>query len=372
MAALGGGGAPYLEERPEESAALARGSDVLDALIASGQTHLVAGWGSGDPDLAAERQLKLQLASLDASVHGGVVGYVGRAKELLAKSRDGANPFDGYTPSIPTGFPLKIGEESFSRAEAAGAAASRGVAFVLVAGGLGERLGYSGMKLAMPADSLSGVCYLELYAQHILALQGLNTPPAEAGAPAGQQRPRSAKGGVRIPLVIMTSDDTDAATCDLLARHANFGLAPSQLHIVKQGKVPCLADGAASLALDPADPYALLTKPHGHGDVHALLHTSGIARRLLSQGCTHLVFLQDTNANVFGGVTAALGVSVAEDLAMNTISVPRGAGDAAGALMTLRSEARDKTVTVNVEYNQLDALVRLRAEHQQRAGLWTA
>ena len=152
----------------------------------------------------------------------------------------------------------------------------------------------------------------------------------------------------------------------------------------------------------------MLTKPHGHGDVHALLHTSGIARRLLSQvwgsrrtdlsrlslhaevhatlpprhptpsplpnlqGCTHLVFLQDTNANVFGGVTAALGVSVTEDLAMNTISVPRGAGDAAGALMTLRSEARDKTVTVNVEYNQLDALVRLRAEHQQRAGLWTA
>ena len=249
------GGAPYLEERPAESTALARGSEVLNALVASGQTHLVAGWDSGEPDLAAQRRLKLQLASLDATLHGGVGSYVGRAKELLAKDRDGVNPFDGYMPSIPTGFPLKIGEESFACAESAGAAASRGVAFVLVAGGLGERLGYSGIKLAMPADSLSGVCYLELYAQHILALQALHAPPAEAGASADQQRPRSAKDGLRIPLVIMTSDDTDAATRELLARHANFGLAPSQLHIVKQDKARRLPrlPALAPTSLPPAN-----------------------------------------------------------------------------------------------------------------------
>ena len=41
--------------------------------------------------------------------------------------------------------------------EAAGSAA-----FVLVAGGLGERLGYSGIKLALPADSARGACYLQV------------------------------------------------------------------------------------------------------------------------------------------------------------------------------------------------------------------
>ena len=35
--------------------------------------------------------------------------------------------------------------------------------------------------------------------------------------------------------------------------------------------MPCLSDGDAHLALDPKDPFRLQTKPHGHGDVHALL-----------------------------------------------------------------------------------------------------
>jgi UDP-sugar pyrophosphorylase len=35
-------------------------------------------------------------------------------------------------------------------------------AFVLVAGGLGERLGYSGIKLALPSDTARGACFLQV------------------------------------------------------------------------------------------------------------------------------------------------------------------------------------------------------------------
>lgn len=35
-------------------------------------------------------------------------------------------------------------------------------AFVLVAGGLGERLGYSGIKIALPADSARGASFLQV------------------------------------------------------------------------------------------------------------------------------------------------------------------------------------------------------------------
>ena len=81
--------------------------------------------------------------------------------------------------------------------------------------------------------------------------------------------------------------------------------------------------------------------------------------RFLSEGRTHLLFIQDTNALVFGGVPAALGLSHKHDLAMNTISVPRKAGDASGALMTLTADGgKGRAITVNVEYNQLDALVK--------------
>jgi UDP-sugar pyrophosphorylase len=114
----------------------------------------------------------------------------------------------------------------------------------------------------------------------------------------------------------MTSDDTDAPTRALLAAHANFGMGPAQISIIKQEKVPCLQDGDARLALDPSDRFSLLTKPHGHGDVHSLLHSTGIANRLLAEGRTHLIFIQDTNALVFGGVPAALGVSLRHRLVL--------------------------------------------------------
>ena len=44
-------------------------------------------------------------------------------------------------------------------------------AFVRVAGGLGERLGYSGIKVALPVESASGASFLQHYIESILALQ---------------------------------------------------------------------------------------------------------------------------------------------------------------------------------------------------------
>ncbi|KAH1047809.1 hypothetical protein J1N35_038593 [Gossypium stocksii] len=44
------------------------------------------------------------------------------------------------------------------------------VSFVLVAGGLGERLGYNGIKVALLAETTTGTCFLQLYIKSILAL----------------------------------------------------------------------------------------------------------------------------------------------------------------------------------------------------------
>lgn len=40
------------------------------------------------------------------------------------------------------------------------------------------------------------------------------------------------------------------------------------------------------------DERSIETKPHGHGDVHFLLHTSGLAQRWLSQGLSWVCFFQ--------------------------------------------------------------------------------
>jgi hypothetical protein len=41
-----------------------------------------------------------QVARLNSSYPGGLVSYIKTARELLADSKAGKNPFDGFTPSV--------------------------------------------------------------------------------------------------------------------------------------------------------------------------------------------------------------------------------------------------------------------------------
>lgn len=66
----------------------------------------------------------------------------------------------------------------------------------------------------------------------------------------------------------------------------------------------CCQDSSASLALDPDDPYSILTKPHGHGDVHALMHSSGTARSWKEEGCEWVVFMQVCRGFITGSSLA--------------------------------------------------------------------
>ena len=213
-----------------------------------------------------------------------------------------------------------------------------------------------------------------------------------------------------LPLAIMTSDDTHARTAALLESHGRFGLAEGQITLIKQEKarcstavrqcssvfdrpprppassqVPCLSNNDAHVALDPANPFAIQTKPHGHGDVHALLHSSGLAAgrgpplarkplkrcrarirepaavslraRWLARGLKWVVFFQDTNALVFKAIPSALGVSARSAFDVNSLAVPRKAKEAIGGIARL-VRADGSAMTVNVEYNQLDPLLR--------------
>ncbi len=54
------------------------------------------------------------------------------------------NSFEGFVPSVPSGTKLDFASPEFLEAEGLGLQQAAHTAFVLVAGGLGERLGYSG------------------------------------------------------------------------------------------------------------------------------------------------------------------------------------------------------------------------------------
>jgi UDP-sugar pyrophosphorylase len=237
--------------------------ELVKMLLNNGQDHLFNNWPAPGVDDDEKKAFFDQLVLLDSSYPGGLVAYINNAKRLLADSKAGTNPFDGFTPSVPTGETLAFGDENFIKFEEAGVREAKRAAFVLVAGGLGERLGYNGIKVALPAETTTGTCFLQHYIESILALQEASSE--------GESK-------AQIPFVIMTSDDTHGRTLELLESNSYFGMQPTQVTLLKQEKVACLEDNDARLALDPQNRYRIQTKPHGHGDVHSLLHSSGILK----------------------------------------------------------------------------------------------
>ena len=137
-----------------------------------------------------------------------------------------------------------------------------------------SRLGFSGVKFELPSEVSTGDCVLQVYANYILAVQRLAT----------ERDPKAARrAALRLPLAIMTSDDTDAPIRKLLEARSHFGLEKSQVTILKQEKVAALADSEARFALG-ADGASVLTKLHGHYDVHYPPYSTGTAKWWLLKG----------------------------------------------------------------------------------------
>lgn len=76
-----------------------------------------------------------------------------------------------------------------------------------MAGGLGERLGYDGIKVGIPIDLVTKQTFLEYYCNYVLTCQQ-----------------KYANKGELIPFAIMTSDDTHALTVKILQENDYFGL----------------------------------------------------------------------------------------------------------------------------------------------------
>eukprot|EP01068_Selenidium_serpulae_P002980 Selendium_serpulae@DN2804_c0_g1_i1.p1 len=292
-----------------------------------------------------------QLDNFEKNYPGGMTDYIKRAKELLASSLANKNPFEGYVPQVPEGIKLKVGSEEFMKIEESGLEELYGyTGFVLVAGGLGERLGYPGIKLELPIDSITSRSFLEHYISCILEYQRL------------AREKNADKKNVVIPLAIMTSDDTHKPTEALLEKHKYFGMEKTQITLMKQEMVPALCDNDAKLATEVGKTglMKIVAKPHGHGDVHTLLLTSGVANKWKKAGFRWIVFFQDTNGLIFNAWPSTIGTSKKENFFMNSVSVPRKPGEQMGGICRLVKKVDDKetALTINVEYNLLGPMLK--------------
>lgn len=276
-----------------------------------------------------------QLKYFDNNYPGGIKNYIARSRKLLKDSANEVNPFEGFTPSAPEGLLVSpvLNLEEFLSLEQIGLQEIANTGIVLVAGGLGERLGYSSIKIGLPVELLTETCFLKLFVESILALQD--------------------RSQAHIPLAIMTSEDTHQSTLDLISTigHREY---TSTIILMKQEKVPALIDNQARFAVEKGE---LVGKPHGHGDVHILLYQHGIAHRWLRDGKKWVMFIQDTNPLPFKAFASALGVSKKYDYGMNFLGVPRIPKESMGGVVKLSKPGSDDMI-ICAEYNIIDTLMK--------------
>ena len=314
---------------------------VIELLEEVGQEEIV----SKLKEVSKEEQNEFvkQINDLDKACRGGIKDYIKRAKILLENSKNKQNSFHQYKIEVPYDIPrIDIGSEEFYELEELGFKQLKDSVFVLVAGGLGERLGYKGIKIGLQTELLTLRTYIELYIEHIKAYEDRirkkeNLPPEWF-----------------IPFCIMTSGDTNEGTIAFLKEHSNFGMKENQISLLKQDKLPAILDNDCHLALR-TDKFLLETKPHGHGDIHYLLYKSGKAKKWFDEGKKYMIQFMDTNALAFNCVPSTVGVSVKYKYDVNSTVVLRRAQEKIGALCKL-IDKDGKTSLANIEYNQLDSL----------------
>lgn len=98
-----------------------------------------------------------------------------------------------------------------------------------------------------------------------------------------------------------------------------------------------MINNSATIAYDK-EKFNLITKPHGHGDVHNLMYHSGVIQKWNKMGKEWMIYFQDTNCLALRTIPSVLGVSRKNNWVMNTISVPRKPGEAMGSICRLVHE----------------------------------
>ena len=118
---------------------------------------------------------------IEKTCPGGIKDYIQRAKILLENSKNNVNPFKDYTPSIPTGFNINVGDSQFLELDKLGMEQIKDTVFVMVAGGLGERLGYPSIKIGIQTDLITLRPFIEVYIDILKAYESRvkkqETPP---------------------------------------------------------------------------------------------------------------------------------------------------------------------------------------------------
>ena len=256
-----------------------------------GQEHLLTFW---DALSESERHtLADQIEGIDFAQIAELYERRDEPAESLTLA-DRADDPPGYkfsTVTDPT--PCKSAKHiTTSEAVDAGMEALRSgkLAFALVAGGQGTRLGFPHPKGMYPIGPVSSATLFQLHFEKVLAI--------------------SRRYGYRTPYCVMTSPATHTETVEYLEQQHYFGLPANDVFVFCQGTMPAVSRDSGKVLLDSKGEIAL--SPDGHGGMLAAI-TKGspsVLTQLRERGIDYLFYHQVDNPLVRIGSPEFLGYHI--------------------------------------------------------------
>ena len=245
---------------------------IAETLKTVNQEHLIAGveqLSEADRDVYLARLSDIDWEELQKPAESIPISEVGPSRVISMQER--SERVDELNA---------LGEKALAAGE---------VAVLMVAGGQGTRLGYSGPKGCFQIGAHSGKSIYQVQSEKVISL--------------------SKRIGKVVPFLVMTSPMTNEETCDFFAVNDNFGLKDGQLRIFSQGTVPSIDESGKVLL---AGPGKLLENPDGHGGCHTALVKSGRLKELQDEGIKHIVYIQVDNVLAPVDDAVLIGAAIAE------------------------------------------------------------
>jgi UDP-N-acetylglucosamine/UDP-N-acetylgalactosamine diphosphorylase len=312
-------------------------SNLLARLTQFGQQHLLRFWGElaeVQRQRLADQIAAIDFAQLDRLFHGREEPTDWR--QLAPR----AEPPPAFQPSHSDASSPTVLE---AHGEGVNALAADQVGAILVAGGQATRLGVSSPKGMFPIGPVSGASLFQILAEKVVAV--------------------SRRFRCRVPLYLMTSPATHAATLDFLARHGNFGVPAADLTVFCQGTMPAVDAESGRVLLAERGDIAL--SPDGHGGMLAALGRSGALDDIRRRKLTQLFYFQVDNPLVGVCDPVLIGYHRLAGSELSTqVVAKRSADDRLGCVVRIDGQVRI------VEYSDLPAEAAAATQADGSLRLW--
>jgi UDP-N-acetylglucosamine/UDP-N-acetylgalactosamine diphosphorylase len=276
---------------PNDSALVAK-------VAALQQQHLLAYWTELTP--AERTRLAGQIADIDEAI------YRQLASATLAEGDEkAAQTALAQRAMPPPAFRLDGSGASFTRdaAKVAGENALRAgkIGMMLVAGGLGTRLGFDQPKGMFQLGPISKRTLFEMFCQQLLAIRKRYAAP--------------------VPLYVMTSPFTDSQTAQFLAENKYFGLPAADVKRFCQSTFWAMDAKNKRVLLESKG--SLFLGPDGHGGMLAAFAKSGCLADAEQRGIEHIFYGQIDNPLLPVCDPVMIGSHLLAGSEMTTLVVPK-------------------------------------------------